>query len=32
MDHIGFEIDGLEAFCKKLEARGVKFDVREEAL
>ncbi|MFN7934149.1 MAG: hypothetical protein U0R19_12535 [Bryobacteraceae bacterium] len=27
MDHIGFEIKGLEAFVKKLEAAGVKFDV-----
>lgn len=27
VDHIGFEIRNLEAFCKKLEARGVKFDV-----
>lgn len=27
VDHIGFEIDGLEAFCKRAEARGVKFDV-----
>jgi len=27
VDHIGFEIDGLEAFCKKLEAQGVKFDI-----
>ena len=27
IDHIGFEITDLEAFCKKLEARGVKFDV-----
>ena len=27
VDHIGFEIDGLEAFCKKLEAQGVQFDV-----
>lgn len=26
VDHIGFEIDGLEAFCKRAEARGVKFD------
>lgn len=26
MDHIGFEVKGLEAFCKKLEADGVKFD------
>ena len=26
VDHIGFEIEGLEAFCKKLEAQGVKFD------
>ena len=27
IDHIGFEIRNLEAFCKKLEARGIKFDV-----
>ncbi len=27
VDHIGFEIKDLEAFCKKLEARGVKFDI-----
>ncbi len=27
VDHIGFEIGDLEAFCKKLEAKGVKFDV-----
>jgi len=27
IDHIGFEIKNLEAFCKKLEARGVKFDI-----
>ncbi len=26
IDHIGFEVKGLEAFCKKLEASGVKFD------
>lgn len=26
LDHIGFEVKGLEAFCKKLEAAGVKFD------
>ena len=26
VDHIGFEVTNLEAFCKKLEARGVKFD------
>jgi catechol 2,3-dioxygenase-like lactoylglutathione lyase family enzyme len=26
LDHIGFEVHGLEAFCKKLEAAGVKFD------
>jgi len=26
LDHIGFEIKNLEAFCKKLEAAGVKFD------
>jgi catechol 2,3-dioxygenase-like lactoylglutathione lyase family enzyme len=27
MDHIGFEVKHLEAFCKQLEAKGVKFDV-----
>ena len=27
LDHIGFEIAGLEAFCKKAEAAGVKFDM-----
>ena len=27
LDHIGFEIRDLKAFCKKLEAQGVKFDV-----
>lgn len=26
LDHIGFEVKNLEAFCKKLEAMGVKFD------
>lgn len=26
LDHIGFEVKGLEAFCKKLEAAGVKFE------
>jgi lactoylglutathione lyase len=26
IDHIGFEVKNLEAFCKKLEAAGVKFD------
>lgn len=26
LDHIGFEITDLEAFCKKAEANGVKFD------
>lgn len=26
LDHIGFEIKGLEAFCAKLVAMGVKFD------
>ena len=26
LDHIGFEVDGLEAFCKTLEAKGVVFD------
>ncbi len=27
LDHIGFEITNLEAFCKKLEASGVKLDI-----
>ena len=27
LDHIGFEVKNLEAFCKKLEAKGVKFDI-----
>jgi len=26
MDHIGFEVKNLEAYCKRLEAAGVKFD------
>jgi catechol 2,3-dioxygenase-like lactoylglutathione lyase family enzyme len=26
LDHIGFEVKDLEAFCRKLEASGVKFD------
>lgn len=26
LDHIGFEVNGLEAFCKKLADAGVKFD------
>ena len=26
LDHIGFEVKNLEAFCKKLEADGVKID------
>jgi catechol 2,3-dioxygenase-like lactoylglutathione lyase family enzyme len=26
LDHIGFEVKGLEAFCKKLAADGVTFD------
>jgi catechol 2,3-dioxygenase-like lactoylglutathione lyase family enzyme len=26
IDHIGFEVVNLEAYCKKLEAAGVKFD------
>ena len=26
IDHFGLEVKGLEAFCKKLEAAGVKFD------
>jgi catechol 2,3-dioxygenase-like lactoylglutathione lyase family enzyme len=27
IDHIGFELDDLEAFCKELEAKGIVFDV-----
>ncbi len=27
LDHIGFEVDNLEAFCKKLESQGVTFDI-----
>src|SRR3984957_3074403 len=27
LDHIGFEIKDLEAFCKKLDADGMKFDM-----
>ncbi len=27
IDHIGFEVDDLEAFCKLLEAKGIAFDV-----
>lgn len=27
LDHIGFEVANLEAFCNQLEASGVKFDV-----
>lgn len=26
LDHIGFEVTSLEAFCKALEAKGIKFD------
>jgi len=27
LDHIGFEVRNLEAFCKRLEETGIKFDV-----
>lgn len=27
VDHIGFEIRDLEAYCKKMESMGVKFDI-----
>ena len=27
LDHIGFEVENLEAFCTKLEADGIAFDV-----
>jgi len=26
LDHIGFEVDGLEALCRELEAKGLEFD------
>ena len=26
IDHIGFEIDDLEAFCEQLKAKGIEFD------
>lgn len=26
VDHIGFEVPGLKAFCEKLEGKGIKFD------
>jgi len=28
LDHIGFEVENLEAFCKELEAAGIQFDRR----
>ncbi len=27
IDHIGFELDDLEAFCERLKAKGIEFDV-----
>ena len=27
LDHIGFEVDDLEAFCKQLEGQGIRFDI-----
>jgi len=27
MDHVGFEVSHLEAFCQQLSAKGVHFDV-----
>ena len=27
IDHIGFELDDLEAFCRSLAAKGISFDV-----
>ena len=27
IDHIGFELDDLEAFCRQLEAKGIEFDI-----
>lgn len=26
LDHVGFEVENLEAFCKRLEAAGIEFD------
>ncbi len=28
LDHIGFEVTNLEAFCKKMDADGMKFDMK----
>ncbi len=27
IDHIGFEVDNLEAFCEMLKAKGIEFDI-----
>ena len=27
LDHIGFEVDGLKAFCEALERQGIEFDI-----
>ena len=27
IDHIGFELDDLEAFCEQLKAKGIEFDI-----
>ena len=27
IDHIGFEVENLEAFCEMLEAKGIEFDI-----
>lgn len=27
LDHIGFEVDGLQAYCEELEKQGIEFDV-----
>jgi len=32
IDHLGFEVDNLEAFTKQLQAKGIKLDVPLRAL
>ena len=27
LDHVGLEVNGLDRFCRDLEARGIVFDV-----
>ena len=32
IDHIGFELDDLEAFCEQLKAKGIEFDLEYRAI